>query len=379
MIKVLHLISGGDSGGAKTHIYSLMKGFENKIDAKIICFISGPFYEEAKELGIDIELIEQKSRFDMKPMKKILDRVEKDGYDLIHCHGARANFNALFIRKDIKIPMITTLHSDYLLDFKDSFIKDKIFTPLNVYALKKFPFYIAITKRFRNMLVERGFKEENIFVAYNGIDLDKIETKVSKEEFLGRYDLLKYKDRLLFVFAARLDLVKDHMTLLRAIKKKKEVLGNCHFLLAGQGPEEGRLKDYVKENGLEDLVSFLGQVKDPFSLFGAGDINILTSESESFPYALLEGAKEKIPFIATDVGGIAEMAGPNGAELFAPHDAEALGQILETFAKNPEKRLSMGQDLYHYVRENFSNQAMALNHQEIYRQLLEISRRNTNK
>ena len=34
MIKVLHLISGGDNGGAKTHIFNLMKGLEGKVDAK---------------------------------------------------------------------------------------------------------------------------------------------------------------------------------------------------------------------------------------------------------------------------------------------------------------------------------------------------------
>lgn len=370
MIKVLHLISGGDSGGAKTHIFSLMKGFEGKVDAKIICFIPGPFYEEAKKLGIQIDLLEQRSRFDMKPMKKIVEEVERGGYDLVHCHGARANFNALFIRKDIKVPMITTLHSDYLLDFKDSFIKDKVFTPLNIFALKKFPYYIAITKRFRNMLMDRGFKGENIFVAYNGIDMDKEEEKVSKEAFLDRYGLLDHKDKTLFVMAARLDLVKDHMTLLRAINNVKDSLGNGHFLLAGEGPEGDRLRDYVKKEGLCDLVSFLGQVKDPFSLFGAGDINMLTSESESFPYALLEGAKEGIPFVATDVGGISEMAGPNGGVLFPPHDDQRLGEILLDFSTCPEKALEMGEALNNYVRENFSNQAMAQTHLEIYGQVI---------
>lgn len=89
----------------------------------------------------------------------------------------------------------------------------------------------------------------------------------------------------------------------------KEAFTGTHVLIAGQGPEREKLMAYVKDEGLEDLVSFLGQVSDPFSLYGAGDVNLLTSVSESFPYALLEGAKAKIPFIATDVGGIGEMAG----------------------------------------------------------------------
>lgn len=33
-MKILHLISGGDTGGAKTHIYTLLKGLEDYADVK---------------------------------------------------------------------------------------------------------------------------------------------------------------------------------------------------------------------------------------------------------------------------------------------------------------------------------------------------------
>src|SRR5699024_441992 len=157
MLKVLHLISGGDSGGAKTHLFALMKGFQrefsDRIAAEIVCFIHEPFYDEAKALGIPIEIYEQKSRTDLKVMDKIADKINRENYDLVHCHGARANFNSLFIRNKISVPMVTTLHSDYLLDFKGNFIKNMIFTPLNVFALKRFHHYIAITEDFKEMLV----------------------------------------------------------------------------------------------------------------------------------------------------------------------------------------------------------------------------------
>ena len=64
-MKVLHLISGGDTGGAKTHVFSLMNSLKNKIDAKIICLTDGPFYREILELGVDAELVQQKNRFDL--------------------------------------------------------------------------------------------------------------------------------------------------------------------------------------------------------------------------------------------------------------------------------------------------------------------------
>ena len=371
-MKVLHHISGGDTGGAKTHIYTLLKGLEAYHDVSMVCFCPGPFLDGALALGIDARLVEQKNRFDMGTLKKVVRMIEEEGFDLVHCHGARANFNALYLRKRVDVPMVTTLHSDYLLDFKDNFIKDKVFTALNQYALKRFNNYIAITERFKAMLVERGFPEEDIFVTYNGIDMKKSEPAVDKEAFLARYGLGKYSDRMLFVIAARLDLVKDHKSLLKAVALNKEALSRTHVLIAGRGPEREKLMAYVEEEGLEDLVSFLGQVSDPFSLYGAGDVNMLTSVSESFPYALLEGAKAKIPFIATDVGGISEMAGPFGM-VFQPKDAEGLGEKMVYALNHPDEMKKRGEGLYDYVNEHFSQEAMAKSHVEIYEKILQRS------
>ena len=50
-MKVLHLISGGDTGGAKTHVHSLLAGLTPRIQVKMVCFTEGPFVEEARALG----------------------------------------------------------------------------------------------------------------------------------------------------------------------------------------------------------------------------------------------------------------------------------------------------------------------------------------
>ncbi len=376
MLKVLHLISGGDSGGAKTHLFALMQGFQrefsNEIAADIVCFVHEPFYDEAKALGIPIEIYEQKSRTDLKVMDKIAEKINNENYDLVHCHGARANFNSLALRKKISVPMVTTLHSDYLLDFKGNFIKNMIFTPLNVFALKRFRHYIAITEDFKKMLVERGFKADEIEVVYNGFDFEKEENYISREEFLSRHGLERYSSRLLFGMAARLEHVKDQITLLKAIDACRDELLDSHFIIAGEGQERDKLLDYVKMHQLEDRVSFIGEISDPFSLFNAVDVNVLTSLSESFPYALLEGAKMKRPFIATNVGGIPEMAGDSkGAWLFEPQDVDELSQIITEIVKNRDEIHRKGEALYHYVKENFSVGAMAKRHVEIYQKIFQ--------
>ena len=57
-VKVMHLISGGDSGGAKTHVHSLLSNLCRSIDVTLVCFMNGPFAEEAEKLGIPTVVME---------------------------------------------------------------------------------------------------------------------------------------------------------------------------------------------------------------------------------------------------------------------------------------------------------------------------------
>lgn len=369
-LKVLHLISGGDTGGAKTHIFSLMKGLKNLADTKIICFIKDSFYLDAVKQNINIEIIEQKRRSDFSVVEKIAKIVEDENYDIVHCHGARANTVAVFLKPKIKVPMITTIHSDYLLDFKDNFYKNLIFTPINKFALKKFDYYIAITENFKKMLVSRGFKEENIYTMYNGLDYDFENIIISKEEFLKRYNI-EPKKRFIVGQVARLDKVKNVKMMIDAanecVKKDSDIL----FLIAGDGEEREMLENHVKNLHLEENVKFLGYVKENFSFFNAIDINILSSLSESFPYVILESAKLKKPTIATNVGGIPEMI-QDGIDGFLvdSKDYKKMAEKILCLKNNLELKNKMGDSIYKRAHEKFSATAMAQTQYNIYKDIL---------
>lgn len=372
-MKVLHLISGGDSGGAKTHIISLLKGLSKNINVKLICFIEDSFYKDALKEGINIEVFRQDNRFDLSVVDELVDEIEKENYDIIHCHGARANFIATFLKRKIKKPFVTTIHSDYKLDFKDNFYKRVVYTNLNRISLKRFDYYIAVSDTFRQMLIERGFRRDKIFVTYNGIDCDKNEYYVSKKEFLARYNI-DYDENDVFIgILARLDKVKDHLTFMKAVK---EVSNNYKIkaLIAGEGPEKEELQDIAKEYGIEKNVYFLGYVKDPFSFLNAIDINCLTSLSESFPYTILEGAKLNKTVITTDVGGINKLVknGENGF-LIKIGDYKELANKIMYLIDNKDERIKMGQNLHDDACTRYSYDAMAMNHIEIYKYILNSS------
>ena len=127
--------------------------------------------------------------------------------------------------------MLTTIHMT-IIRFKDNFYKKIVYTALNSMALKKFDYYIAISDTFKDMLISRGFKENEIFVVYNGIDLDGEMKYVSKKEFLARYNIPE-ENKIIVGIIARLDLVKDHETFIKAAKKVIEQRDDVLFLIAG--------------------------------------------------------------------------------------------------------------------------------------------------
>ena len=57
-MKVIHLISGGDSGGAKTHVHMLLQNLCRTpgVEITMVCFMEGPFSEEARALGIPVSV-----------------------------------------------------------------------------------------------------------------------------------------------------------------------------------------------------------------------------------------------------------------------------------------------------------------------------------
>jgi glycosyltransferase involved in cell wall biosynthesis len=364
-MKVLHLISGGDTGGAKTHVLSLVEKLSEDIQIKLVCFIEDQFYEDGKKLGLDIEVYQQKNRFDFSVVSRLKELIEKEGYDLVHCHGARANFIAMFLKSKVKVPFVTTIHSDYKLDFKDNLYKKIIFTGLNEMALRKFDYYIAVSNNFKKMLVERSFDSEKIFTVYNGIDLEKTVDIIEKKEFLSKYGIDATNKKIIGI-AARLDTNKSVNTLIEAGKELSNMRDDFLILIAGTGEEKHHLEQLIQQEGLSQKIYLLGFVRENYSFFNALDINVLTSKSESFPYVILEGAKLGKTIISTDVGGIADLVeqGINGY-LFEVENKNELAKYLDESLKNDCYK-NMGDNLKTKVSELFSLDKMGRDHVKIY-------------
>ena len=367
-MNVIHLISGGDTGGAKTHVLSLLAGLNKDIHADLVCFMEGPFSQEAKALGIPVTVLEYSFLGSMNKVKHMIDQGD---YDLVHCHGSRANLMAAILKRHFKLPVVCTIHSDYRLDYMGRPGAALTYGKLNAWAIRQMDYLVCVSDQMRSTLIERGFRPNNLFSIYNGIDFDVKVPKTDRTEYFARIGCPFQKEDVIVGIAARLDPVKDIPTLIRGVAEARKQCPECKLLIAGDGAELQHLKELSRELGIENDVFFVGWVDNMSEFYGALDINTLTSLSETFPYAITEGARAALPTVSTSVGGVPKLVehGHTGY-LFAPGDYEALGAALVSLVKDASLRESIGGALYEKAASEFSTSRTCQTQMEIYETVL---------
>lgn len=369
-MKVLHLIGGGDVGGARVHVLSLINELSKYIDVKIISFRPGMFSDDARAMGIDIEVV--KSGNAVRDIKKVVSIIKEGGYKIIHSHGSKANMFALIAKRFTKLPTVTTIHSDYKLDYMHNFLKTLSFGSINQVALRFIDYYIGVSDNFREMLIKRNFKPEEIFTVYNGIDFGETTIEYPRQDFIKKYNVDLKENDIVVGILARLYPVKDIDTLIEAARIALKQNPNLKFVIGGDGEDRVRLENKAKALDISDRVSFLGWVDDPDELMSNLDINVLTSISESFPYSILEGAKFKKATVSSNVGGIPDLIehGVNGY-LFLPGDCAQLAEYIVELASNSKMRDIMGESIFKRAQDKFSLTNMCKTQLGIYEEILE--------
>lgn len=373
-MKVIHLIGGGDTGGAKTHVLQLLKELDRSIDAHLICFRKGEFYDDAVKLGVHITVIDTANP--LSDLKRLRAVIGKEKVDIIHCHGARGNLMGTLLRPYVKAPVISTVHSDYRLDYVGRPAAAIFYGLTNTVALRRVNYYIAVADPMAELLIDRKFPADRIFTMYNGIDFKTEQQVQPRAEFLRSLGLDYQEGDVVAGIAARLTPVKDYPTLLKAMKQAVAEVPNLKLVAAGDGEDMEKLLAMVEELGLQKNVCFAGWVKDTASYFHSLDMNLLTSTTEGFPYVLPEGARAKLATIASRVGGVPVIVedGRTGY-LFEPGDVDTLAQHLIKLTKDGDLRRRLGEAIYEKARREFSIDHMVEYQLEIYQTVLEREQR----
>ncbi len=168
-----------------------------------------------------------------------------------------------------------------------------------------------------------------------------------------------------FLFIGELRMLKGVSTLIEAAS---QMMQPVHIRIAGAGPDRAHFETLARQAGSHVRIEFLGAMpaRDAFRLARAV---VMPSWNESLPYVVLEAAAAGKPIIATRVGGIPEIFGPDAGRLVSPADAAALAAAMARAISNPDGMTADAAKLRERIRQHFTVTEMVQRIDEFYARL----------
>lgn len=225
--------------------------------------------------------------------------------------------------------------------------------------------HVAVSRHVASRLRERfGMADTRIAVIPNAVAIpEPVPRSARLRAELAGGDA----ERPIVLAVARLDAQKGIEYLVRAAVE----IPGAVVVIAGDGPDRGKLETLARSIGVERRVHFLGHRRDVPELLAACDLFVLPSLYEGLPLSVLEAMAAGVPVIATAIGGTDEVVrdGETGT-LVGAGDAGALALAIRAALADPARVLQLAANAQEYVVKNHSADAMAAQMGELYDELL---------
>ena len=180
--------------------------------------------------------------------------------------------------------------------------------------------------------------------------------------------------RIVVVTSADVPL-KGLLVLLDALAKLRIEHDNAHLVCVGRATPGGPTDRRIDELGFRDAVTFRHGLPqgELVQLLQSAQVAVVPSIYEGFSLPAIEELACGLPLVATEVGALPELVGPDGESglLVPPGDAEALAGALSTLFDDPDLRARMGAAARRRVCERFTWRATAAATAEWYAERIE--------
>ena len=204
-----------------------------------------------------------------------------------------------------------------------------------------------------NVIYISNIYDENIFTI-------KDKNKARKELNLTGEDKI-------ILYAGGLTDIKNVDTLIKAFSEILKIEHNYKLFISGAGFKENYLKKLVVQLGVNDNISFLGNLRqeDLINYMNAANVLCLPSKNEGMPNVIIESLLCGTPVVASNVGGIPTIVkqGENGY-LFEPTIINNLKNLLLVSLKRNWDR----ENLRRSVRRFYSSEVI-IGYHELYKRL----------
>lgn len=237
--------------------------------------------------------------------------------------------------------------------------------------------FVAISNVIADELIEHGASRDRIVRIPNSVntDLYRPVDNAQKEQLRGELGIVP--EMIVGIYTGRLVHTKGLPMLLRCWRRVAERHGNVLLLLVGSGGVgiqncERQLKDFVRENELENVVRFTGSVDDVYRYLQASDFFVFPTEREAFGISIIEALACCLPVITTATGGVNDIVDDGDNAIVVPVDDEtALTEALVTVMTDDVLTASLAAAGRQTAIERYSENSILRRYNEMFVDLAE--------
>ena len=363
MYTILHTESSLGWGGQELRIIQESLEFMKRGYRMLIaCQPGSKIFTAAQGKGIPVIALRMRASIDPLALVNCIRSIKRNGVDLVHTHSSTDSWVCSPASKGSGVPVIRSRH---------------VSTPISKSPFSRF-LYMKLADRVitsgdtirREMIEVNGYDPQKIVSIPAGIDEKRFSPEINGDDV--RKELNIGKDDYLLGVVSILRSWKGHIYLLEAFRTLREKIPNLKLVIAGSGPQERNLGNYIQENGLTGKAIMTGFREDVPQILKSLDLFILPSYSNEATSQVIPQAMAMGVFvISTSAGGIGEVV-TNGetGKLVPPRDAHALSEAIFWAYQHGEECRKMAQKAREVVLKEFTLTRMIEKTERVYRELL---------
>jgi L-malate glycosyltransferase len=343
--------------GGQNQFLLLLKGlYERGHAAELLAAKGSSLGHRAEKAGICVHYT---SRHSLLTAGRKVRGLMKDGrFELVHVNEAHALSAAWLARTHRKVPLLISRRVGFPLG-KGYFSRARFRAAARI---------IANSNWVAQQAAASGAAPDKLTVIYEGVEIPPACNATTQQAERMRWGVTD-QDRLLGCAGVLLE-DKGQEWVIRALALLREEFPYLKLLLAGEGPDRGRLQKLVGELELQDLVIFAGFVKDVEAFYRAIDVFVFPALFEGLGTSLLAAMAHGVPsvtYFGCALGEIVEN-GKSGLQV-EPRNPEALAGALRKMVSDVRFASTMGAEGRHRIETTFSADRMVEETLRLYREV----------
>lgn len=373
-MRILHIITGLDVGGAETMLYRLATNMDpGRFESRVVSLVApGPMGDKLTAAGIPVDSLDmQRGIPSPAGLMKLVRLIRHWRPELVQTWLYHADLAGLIATK-LAFPLgngpkvAWNIRCSYMA--LNEYRRMTGITLKACATLSGLPdAVITNSHEARRFHEELGYAPKRFEVIPNGFDTERFKPdEASKREV--RNELSIPDNASIVGHVARLDAMKDHQTLVRAAAQVVRET-DAVFVLIGRDVDYGNidLSTWMREAGLPpERVRLLGERDDIPRLMAAMDVHASSSLGESFPNVVGETMASGIPNAVTDVGDSARLVGETGI-VVEPKDAKGLATAITSLLADADERGTKAREI---IITSFSLTSVTAKYEMLYKALV---------